>query len=85
MELGEEQERQIKTIKSDMTCPFEFRCEKGGFAGYPKVREVSTLLECSQEDAALCGHSMSFGNTHFCQCPLNNYIHKECSGPINSE
>jgi hypothetical protein len=85
MELTEEHKKQIEEIKSKMFCPFNFKCEKEGFTSYPKVKKITTLLECFEEDATRCGCSLSFGETHFCKCPLNKYIHGLCLGLISPE
>ena len=80
MELTEERQRQIDKIKRDLTCPFDFKGEKSGFKSYPKVRSMGDLLECQEDDAKNCGHSLSFGQGFLCRCPLMKYIRNSNSG-----
>jgi hypothetical protein len=76
MELTEEHKHHIEVIKSRMRCPLDFKCEKSGFADYPKVKQVGKLIGCLQEDTQFCTFSLSFGKGYFCRCPLNEYIQK---------
>ncbi len=80
MELTEERQQRIDKIKRDITCCFDFKCEKSVFKSYPKVRSMGELLECHEEDAKECGHSLSFGHGFLCRCPLLKYIRNSNSG-----
>ena len=75
MELTKEKQRQIETIKSDMTCPFDFKCQKSGFKSFTKVKQVGNLLECLEDNKQECEFSFSFRIGYLCRCPLNRYIH----------
>ena len=75
MEFSEEHKKQIETIKSEMSCPREFKCQKTGFANFPKVKQVGKLLECLEDNKQECEFSVSFGIGYLCRCPLNRYIH----------
>jgi hypothetical protein len=76
MELSEEEKRHIEKVKAKMNCPFDFKCQKDQFTGYPKIKPVGTLLSCLEEDAKFCGYSLPFGNGFFCKCPLIKYIYR---------
>jgi hypothetical protein len=81
MELTEERQRQLDKIKRDITCHFDFKCEKSDFKSYPKVRSMGELLQCNEDDDAKeCGHSLSFGHGFLCRCPLMKYIRNSNSG-----
>jgi len=80
LELTKEQQQQIETIKNDMTCLFDFKCEKPGFKTYPKIKLMGGLLECQEDDAENCGHSLPFGHIFLCNCPLMKYIRSLNSG-----
>ena len=79
-ELTQQRQMQIESIKSKMNCPFDFKCEKSDFTAYPKVRSMGTLLECKEDDAKECGHSLSFGYGFLCRCPLLKFIKSSSCG-----
>ncbi len=83
MELSNEEKEQIEKIKSTMNCPFDFKCQKDAFTGYPKIKPIATLLSCLEEDARYCSHSLPFGNGFFCKCPLNKFVHGFGSVNVN--
>ena len=85
MEFSKEEKRQIEEIKAKMICPFDFKCQKESFAGYPKVQPIATLLSCLEEDAKNCGLSLPFGNGFFCKCPLNKFVHRFGSVSVKNE
>ena len=76
MKLTEVQLRHIQAIKSSMTCQAAYKCEKMGFANYPKCNSLAEVLECLENHARDCPHSLSFGYGWLCRCPLNKYIEK---------
>ena len=80
MELTEERQQQIDQIKQNMTCPFDFKCEKSTFKSYPKLRPMGELLECQEEDAEKCRHALAFGQVFICRCPLMEFIRISNSG-----
>jgi len=75
MDLSLEHLEQIEVIKSEMTCPRNFECQRRGFKDFPMVRNVGSLLECLEDCSQGCPFSMNFGMGCFCCCPLNRYIH----------
>ena len=49
----------------------------GPFAGMERFECRQALIKCLEEDPKSCKFVMSFGNEHFCKCPLRIFIIKE--------
>ena len=75
METTSERQRTVEAIKSRLDCPKDFGCMNPDSSDCKKASRVGTLLECLEDDAKGCGHSLPFGNGYFCRCPLNRYLH----------
>lgn len=59
-------------------CPFDFKCYKKGFEELSGVKLdlKGNIVECLDEDAKKCCHSLRFGSGFLCTCPLRRYIAK---------
>ncbi len=73
-----EQEKQIKKIKDETECPFDFGCLKIKFAQHYKIlknRRSKHYLETSERPPPTkCRYSVSFGDSYLCFCPLALYV-----------
>jgi len=58
--MKEEDRRRIEEIVDGMQCPKDFQCVESGFEHMCKG----------------CPFSLSFGEGHFCRCPLRVYLSK---------
>ena len=61
-------------IKAEMSCPFNFECERADFAGYPDVHNSTNLLQCTSEKVSDCGFTVPYSNSFYCKCPYLNYV-----------
>ena len=73
--------KQLESIKNGVECAMDFDCLEQGAENRCSVRRVGRLLECRREDARNCRYAVPFGRSHFCKCPLNNYVHRLQGGP----
>ncbi|MFC1888916.1 hypothetical protein ACFL4G_04080 [Thermodesulfobacteriota bacterium] len=71
--------KKIQEIIGDMECPYAFRCAEAGFAELCETQDVSLdrYLLCLEEAPQNCKFHLSFGESHFCRCPLRVYLAKE--------
>lgn len=78
--MDEEQKQRVQEIVDGMQCPRAFRCCRDNFANVCKAKDIGGIeafLECLEENPQDCKFSVSFGFSHFCQCPLRVYIAKK--------
>ena len=87
MEISKEHRQEMEQIIADMEgsgpkCRKNYECYKSTFEKICNTKNIGTLIECLEnEEACACGLSFSFGDSHFCKCPLRRYIaHKENAG-----
>jgi hypothetical protein len=74
----QEKNYQINTIMKDIYCTRNYECYKKGIDNFKTLNQViaENLLECNADNNHSCPYSLSYGDTHFCKCPLLNYLHK---------
>jgi hypothetical protein len=72
------EEEKLKDIINGMECPKDFICYETGFQDLCKAKKVGieSYLKCLEKDPELCKFSISFGEIHFCSCPLRVYVNK---------
>ena len=77
--MREEDRKIIEEIMDGMRCPKEFQCVESGFERMCKAKDfgLESYLECLDEHPNVCLFSLSFGEGHFCQCPLRVYLSKK--------
>lgn len=70
--------KQILNIMKDTYCTTKYECYKKGIDNFQNIKEIMArdILVCGAEYAQSCPHSLSFGDTYFCKCPLLNYLYK---------
>jgi hypothetical protein len=58
------------------TCTRGFACRDSNLKGLGKVRLLADgeVLDCLEEDAALCSFAMPFGRGCLCVCPRRKHI-----------
>lgn len=69
---------EIQEYISKNKCPFDFKCYKNGFEGLSGVIVdlQGNIVECLDENVSECHHSLPFGSSYLCSCPLRRYIAK---------
>jgi hypothetical protein len=69
-------EKKINEIIEKFACPKGFSCCTEGFENLCKAKDIGlhSILECLEEDAALCLFSIHVHDTYYCECPLRIYI-----------
>lgn len=78
--MDEKTKEEILNIISQFSCPEDFICYHSGFKILCKTKEFNggSLYECMEEDPTTCSFALSYGfNTHFCRCPLRQYLAKK--------
>ena len=73
-----EEIEEIQKYISQNKCPFDFKCCKKGFEDLSSVIVdlEGNIVECLDENAKKCHHSLPFGSSFLCACPLRRYIAK---------
>jgi len=76
--MKEEDRRRIEEIVDGMQCPKDFQCVESGFERMCKAKDfgLESYLECLDGNPQGCPFSLSFGEGHFCRCPLRVYLSK---------
>lgn len=76
MDLSQETISEVEQLITTFKCPLDFRCYKSQFEEICDAVIIGDgkLVECTDEDAAKCGLSYSFGDGYFCECPLRVYV-----------
>ena len=76
--MREEEKKKIEEIIDGLKCPKEFRCAQSGFERLCQARDIGmkNYLDCLEEKPATCKFALSFGDGHFCRCPLRVYLAK---------
>ena len=69
---------EIQEYISKNKCPFDFKCYKKGFEELSGVIVdlQGNIVECLDENAKQCHHSLPFGSGFLCACPLRRFIAK---------
>ena len=78
IKLTIEEIEEIQKYISQNKCPFDFKCYKNGFEELSGVIVdlEGNIVECLDENAEKCHHSLRFGSGFLCACPLRHYIAK---------
>ena len=78
--MTSKQKKQIKKIKDETECLFNFKCLKTKFSQHYKIlKDLSWegFIETSERPPTIaCGHSRGFGYSYLCFCPLAVYVIK---------
>jgi hypothetical protein len=76
--MRDEDKKKIEEIMSGIKCPKNFRCADNGFERLCKAKDfgLDNYLECLEDAPSKCSFALSFGNGHFCQCPLRVFLAK---------
>jgi hypothetical protein len=76
--MKEEDRKKIEEIVDGMRCPKDFECVESGFERMCQAKDfgLERYLVCLDDNPRGCPFSLSFGEGHFCQCPLRVYISK---------
>ena len=76
--MEQDHEKELQEIIGGFTCPKDFKCYKSGFEDLCRAKDVGihSILECLEEDAALCLFSINVHDAYYCECPLRIYIAK---------
>jgi len=78
--MTHKQKKQIKKIKDETKCLFNFKCLKTKFAQHYKILKYlgwgNFLKTLEQPPTIACGHSHKFGDSYLCYCPLALYVIK---------
>ena len=71
-------EKELQDIIGSLACPKDFKCYKSGFETLCKAKDIGlySILECLEEDSALCLFSINVHDAYYCECPLRIYIAK---------
>ncbi len=66
----------LKELAANIDCRKGLICYKSGFRKLCKAKDIGeeTFLECLDDDATDCVFSSSYGDSHFCECPLRIYL-----------
>ena len=77
----ENNEKQIHAIMDEIDCSHDFQCYKKGIDNFLNFKRIiaKDIIECCLKNSSICPYSMPFGYSHFCNCPLLNYLHKKRS------
>ena len=77
--MDKDLKKEIKKIIGEIQCPNEFCCLESGVEMGCRAKDVGLeeYLECLEESFPPCPFSVSFGNKHYCHCPLRIYICKK--------
>jgi len=77
--MKEEDRKKIEEIVDGMQCPKDFICVESGFERMCQAKDfgLESYLECLDDNPQGCPFSLSFGEGHFCQCPLRVYLSKK--------
>jgi hypothetical protein len=69
---------EIQEYISKNKCLFDFKCYKNGFKDLSGVIVdlQGNIIECLDNNAKRCNHSLSFGSDFLCTCPLRRFIAK---------
>lgn len=78
MTLDEEIEKGIAKIVGGLKCPKDFKCCRSSFETLCQAEDIGldSYLECLEKNPRECTFSLSFGDGHFCKCPLRVYLAK---------
>ena len=73
--------RDMKVVgfMGELKCPKDYHCYKRKYEELCKAEyfgETKALL-CLEEEPQSCTFSLAYKDTHYCQCPLRNYIAEE--------
>ena len=78
IKLTPEEIDEIQEFVNQCDCPSDFKCYKKGFEDISGVIVdlEGNIIECLDENANKCHHSLPFGSDYLCTCPLRRYIAK---------
>ncbi|MBC8481751.1 MAG: hypothetical protein H8D47_03705 [Planctomycetes bacterium] len=71
--LKSELKQLISKVKS---CKRNFACTRAGFNDVPKGSIINggELVECYEDRAKNCNHSVPYGSGYYCSCPVRLFI-----------
>ena len=71
-----DEKQQIIEIMNDIFCQNNYQCYKNGIENFQKIGDIlaKDIIECKSSGSNSCPHSLSYGDTYFCKCPLLNYL-----------
>ena len=71
-----ERETTLEKTEEQLECPRGFPCRGSDFTRVGKVHVLANgdVLDCLDEDAAMCPFAMSFGGGFFCTCPRRKHL-----------
>ena len=78
--MNEEQKKQIAKIFSGLQCTKGFACYASGQKDLCRAEDIGldSYLVCLEHNPRACTFfAATYGNKHFCQCPLRVYIAKK--------
>ncbi len=77
--MKDEDRKTIEEIMAGMNCPKNFKCAENGFEHLCRAKDlrIESYLECLEDKPSMCSFAISFGSSHFCECPLRVYLAKE--------
>jgi len=78
--MDEEQKRQIEQILDGLQCKKDFICYTSGQKDLCRAEDIGldSFLVCLEHDPKACTFfAATYGNRHFCQCPLRIYMAKK--------
>jgi len=77
--VKDEDRSKIEELMAGMRCPKNFKCAENGFEHLCKAKDLGmkSYLDCLEENSSACPFALSFGNGHFCHCPLRVYLSKK--------
>jgi hypothetical protein len=77
MHNGKEIAKEIEKIIGNMDCPRGFACYKKQCKPFCEITNsgINNHLEVTGKQQ-LCQFSISYGDKHYCRCPLHVYLRK---------
>ena len=75
--IGHDDKKEIEKIMGSMECPNDFECLQTGQCLHCKVKafKLESAVEVDGKGSP-CNLLTSYGDTYFCNCPLNVYLIK---------
>lgn len=77
--MKDEDRKKIEEIMAGMQCSMNFKCAESGFKHLCSAKDMGlkSYLYCLEENPSACPFALSFGYTHYCECPLRVYLAKK--------
>lgn len=71
-----DENQKILEIMNDIYCLNNYQCYKNGIDNFQKIVDIlaKDIIECNSTNHNSCPHSLSYADTHFCKCPLLNFL-----------